>query len=99
MLPFITAAEDGFESRGCVEPLQFLQNRSSRVVSIQCAGCSLHGPGTGKVQSHKVDDAGIGEVNRVLGGGIGAKLAGLRAGFGAGAAYLARNLLKKGGTP
>src|SRR5512143_1956647 len=43
----------------------------------------------------------VGELSSligVLGGGIGAKLAGLRAGFGAGASYLARNLLRKGGT-
>ena len=30
---------------------------------------------------------------------VGAKLAGLRAGVGASVAYLAKNLLKKGGTP
>ena len=35
----------------------------------------------------------------VLGGGVGTKIAGLRAGVGAGVAYLAKNLLRKGGTP
>jgi uncharacterized protein YoxC len=35
----------------------------------------------------------------VLGGGVGTKIAGLRAGVGAGFAYLAKNLLRKGGTP
>jgi uncharacterized protein YoxC len=34
-----------------------------------------------------------------LGGGIGSKLAGLRAGIGAGVSYFARNLVRKGGTP
>jgi uncharacterized protein YoxC len=35
----------------------------------------------------------------LLGGGIGAKMAGLRAGVGAGVSYLAKNLLRKGGAP
>ncbi len=35
----------------------------------------------------------------VLGGDVGAKISGLRAGLGAGAAYLAKNLFRKGGTP
>ena len=35
----------------------------------------------------------------LLGGGVGAKIAGLRAGVGAGVAFLAKNLLRKGGTP
>jgi uncharacterized protein YoxC len=35
----------------------------------------------------------------VLGGDVGAKITGLRAGIGAGVAYLAKNLLKKGGPP
>jgi uncharacterized protein YoxC len=39
------------------------------------------------------------EVVGLLGGGIGAKVAGLRAGIGTGFRYLAHNLLKKGGTP
>jgi uncharacterized protein YoxC len=39
------------------------------------------------------------EVVGLLGGGIGAKVAGLRAGIGTGFKYLAHNLLKKGGTP
>jgi uncharacterized protein YoxC len=34
----------------------------------------------------------------VLGGGVGAKVAGLRAGVGAGVSYLAKNLLRKRGT-
>lgn len=34
----------------------------------------------------------------VLGGGIGAKMAGLRAGVGAGLSYFAKNLLRKGET-
>ncbi|HWR97902.1 MAG TPA: DUF948 domain-containing protein [Candidatus Methanoperedens sp.] len=39
------------------------------------------------------------EVVGLLGGGLGAKLAGLRAGIGTGFKFLAHNLLKKGGTP
>lgn len=39
------------------------------------------------------------EVVGLLGGGIGAKAAGLRAGIGTGFRYLAHNFLKKGGTP
>lgn len=39
------------------------------------------------------------EVVALLGGGIGAKVAGLRAGVGTGFKYLAQNLLKRGGTP
>jgi len=35
----------------------------------------------------------------VLGGDVGAKISGLRAGVGAGVAYLAKNLLRKRGTP
>lgn len=35
----------------------------------------------------------------VLGGGISAKISGLRAGIGAGVTYLAKNLLKKGEKP
>jgi uncharacterized protein YoxC len=39
------------------------------------------------------------EVVGLLGGGVGAKVAGLRAGIGTGFRYLAHNLLKRGGTP
>ena len=35
----------------------------------------------------------------VLGGGVGAKITGIRAGVGAGVSYLAKNLLRKRGTP
>jgi len=35
----------------------------------------------------------------VLGGGVGTKITGLRAGIGAGVAYLSKNFFKKGGTP
>jgi uncharacterized protein YoxC len=39
------------------------------------------------------------EVVGLLGGGLGAKVAGLRAGISTGFRYMAHNLLKKGGTP
>ena len=39
------------------------------------------------------------DVVALLGGGVGAKIAGLRAGFSTGFKVLAHNILKKGGTP
>ena len=39
------------------------------------------------------------DVVGLLGGGLGAKVAGLRAGISTGFRYMAHNLLKKGGTP
>jgi uncharacterized protein YoxC len=52
---------------------------------------------SGSIRQVGKDVRELSSLIAVLGGGIGAKLAGLRAGFGAGAAYLAKNLLRKGG--
>lgn len=54
---------------------------------------------SGSVRQVGKDVSELSGLINVLGGGVGAKIAGLRAGVGAGVGYLARNILRKRGTP